>query len=147
MAARPRSKLTERQQKLVEAKLAGKNDHQAGKDAGYVNGCNALKIASVRNEIAAARRWLTDTTQIKRLDVVEGILDSIEMGRMIADPAAVRQGWVEIGKILGHYAPEVKNINLNINQQRLRSKFEALSDEDLLAIAEGATIDGESQRL
>lgn len=147
MAKKPRSKLTERQEKLVEAKLAGMNDSQAGQAAGYVNGCNALKIAAVRNEIAAARRWLTDTTQIKRIDVVEGILDSIEMGRMIADPAAVRQGWVEIGKILGHYAPEVKNINLNINQQRLRSKFEALSDEDLLAIAEGATIDGESQRV
>jgi len=147
MAKKPRSKLTERQEKLVEAKLAGMNDSQAGQAAGYVNGCSALKIAAVRNEIAAARRWLTDTTQIKRIDVVEGILDSIEMGRMIADPAAVRQGWVEIGKILGHYAPEVKNINLNINQQRLRSKFEALSDEDLLAIAEGATIDGESQRV
>lgn len=147
--ARKASALTERQAAFVEAKLEGKTDFAAAEAAGYDgrNGSNVMKVAAVREEIAAARRWLTDTTQIKRLDVVEGILDSIEMGRMLGDPAAVRQGWVEIGKILGHYAPETKKIELSISSQRLRSKFEALSDEDLAAIAEGRTIDGEASRV
>jgi phage terminase small subunit len=63
---------------------------------------------------------------------------------MMADPQAMIKGWTEIAKILGHYAPEVKKIELTLSQGRMRTKFEALSDEDLLAIAEGRVIDGES---
>ena len=140
--ARKSSAVTERQEKFVDAKMSGLNDRQAALMAGQSNASGLTNAVAVREQLAAARRWLTDTTQIKRLDVVEGILDSIEMGRMMSDPAAVRQGWVEIGKILGHYAPEVKRIELTTNQSLLRSRFESLSDEDLLAIAEGRVING-----
>ena len=91
----------------------------------------------MQEEIARAREEITDATTLKRLDVVEGILDGIGVARMMSDGGNVIRGWVEISKILGFAAPEVKTINLNINQQRLRTKFEALSDEDLMAIIEG----------
>lgn len=143
MAKRPRSTVTEAQQKFIDAKLEGASDRVAALAAGKPDASGLAYSSTVREQLAAARRWLTDVTQIKRLDVVEGIIDSIEMARMMADPAAVRQGWVEIGKILGHYAPEVKNINLTIGQERLRSKFEALSDDELLALQSGNVVNGE----
>ena len=113
---------------------------QAALAAGNSAPASFTRSATVREQLAAARRWLTDTTQLKRLDTIEGILDSIEMGRMMSDPAAVRQGWVEIGKILGHYAPEVKKIELSFSQQRIRSKLESLSDEELMAIEQGTAV-------
>ena len=140
-AKRPRSTVTTKQAEFIEAKLSGKSDTAAAPQ-----GCNGSLMANsstIREQLAAARRWLTDTTQIKRLDVIEGVIDGIEMARMQGDSANVIRGWTEVGKILGHYAPETKNINLTIGQERLRSKFEALSDEELLALQQGATIDGE----
>jgi len=60
---------------------------------------------------------------------------------MQGDSANVIKGWSEVAKILGHYAPEVKRIELSDNQQRIRSKFEALSDDELLAIQDASIID------
>lgn len=143
MARRP-SKVTEAQQTFIDAKMLGVNDQQAALAAGRPNASGFTNSVTVREQLAAARRWLTDTTQIKRLDVIEGVIDGIEIARMQGDAGNVIKGWTEVGKILGHYAPEVKKIELTMNQGRLKSKFEALSDEELLAIAEGSVIDGEA---
>ena len=144
---RPRSAVTEKQAKFVEAKLHGLSDNAAAQAAGLANGTNASRSPTIKEQLTAARRWLTDTTQIKRLDVIEGVIDGIEIARMQGDAGNVIKGWTEVGKILGHYAPEVKRIELSANQGRLRAKFEALSDEELLAIQEGRVIDGECQEV
>ena len=147
MASRPRSKLTEAQATFVDQKLLGMNDRQAARAAGQPHANGLANSPTVKEQLAAARRWLTDTTQIKRLDVIEGVIDGIELARMQGDAGNVIKGWTEVGKILGHYAPEVKRIELSANQGRLRAKFEALSDEELLAIQEGRVIDGECQEV
>ena len=140
---RPRSAVTEKQAKFVEAKLHGLSDNAAAQAAGLANGTNASRSPTVKEQLAAARRWLTDTTQITRLDVIEGVIDGIECARMQGDAGNVIKGWTEVGKILGHYAPEVKKVELSLGQSQLLAKFEALSDADLLAIAEGRVINGE----
>jgi hypothetical protein len=150
MPPRPRSQVTELQAKFVEAKLEGLNDSAAGLKAGATSpsGGNSLaKSTTVRQQLETARRWLTDTTQIKRLDVIEGVIDGIEMARMQGDSGNVIRGWTEVAKILGHYAPEVKRVELSIGQARMRSKFEALSDEELLALSETPAIEGEASRV
>jgi hypothetical protein len=139
--------LSEKQEAFVEAKMLGATDNAAAIAAGYLSGPKPMSSLAVKEQLAAARRWLTDTSQIKRLDVIEGFIDGIEMARHLGDPGNVIKGWVEIGKLLGHYAPEVKRIDLTINQQRLRSKFESLSDEELMALSEGATLDGEAEEV
>ena len=140
---RPRSAVTEKQAKFVEAKLHGLSDNAAAQAAGLANGTNTSRSPTIKEQLTAARRWLTDTTQIKRLDVIEGVIDGIEIARMQGDAGNVIKGWTEVGKILGHYAPEVRKIELSLGQSQLRAKFEALSDADLLAIAEGRVLNGE----
>lgn len=135
-AHRPR-KPTEAQLAFAEAKVLGNTDAQAALAAGLSNGTQAKSSETVRIEIAAARRWLTDITQIKRLDVIEGLLDGIEMARFLGDPANVIKGWVEVSKLLGYAAPEVRVNNLTINQMHLKQKFEGMTLEQLLEISEG----------
>lgn len=130
--ARRSSKLTEAQAEYVDAVLTN-----TPVSAATTNTAQMSRSATVQAEIARAREEISDATSLKRLDVIEGILDGIGVARMMSDGGNVIRGWTEIGKILGHYAPEVKTLNLNINQQRLRTKFESLSDEDLMAIIEG----------
>lgn len=138
--SRARSKLTEKQAQYVDEVLSGL-------PISAPNPTQMARSETVREQLAAARRWLTDATQIRRLDVVEGIIDGIEMARMQGDSSTVIKGWAEVGKILGHYAPEKKLIELSINDQRMRSKFESMTDEELLALQKGAVIDGEATRL
>ena len=143
----PRAQPTEKQTAYVEGILSGLSETAAAVATGAHNAGAFKNSATVKQELEVARRWLTDTTQVKRIDTVCGIMDGIEMARMMGDPGNVIKGWSEIGKILGHYAPEKKQIELTINQQGMRSKLEALSDEDLMAMAEGRTIEGEAVRL
>lgn len=145
---RPRSKLTEKQETYVNSIMEGKSKRSSAKAAGYPSAQGLEKSEIVKQEIAKAREQVSDLTTLKRLDVIEGIMESIACARMMSDPAGIRQGWVEIGKILGVYAPEVKQVNLTIGQERLMSKFQALSIEELLAVAEGTqVIDGQASQI
>lgn len=132
--ARPASSITESQEKFIEGKLLGLTDHAAARAAGQAHAGNLTKSATVKEQLAGARRWLTDVTQITRLDVIEGVIDGIEMARMQGDSGNVIKGWTEVGKILGHYAPEVKKVELSLDQGRLLAKFESMSDVELLSI-------------
>lgn len=143
MARKP----TAKQAAFVEATLKGLGPTAAAAAAGVSSSQCMLSSETVKQQLSVARSWLTDTTQITRLNTIEGIIDGIEMARMIGDPGNVIKGWSEVAKILGYYAPEVKQINLNISQQAIRSKFESMSDEELLKLSQGATIDGEAQRI
>ena len=130
--AGPRSKLSVNQQNAVDAVMTG-----APMPASVLNPTLVLRSETVKQEIARARTEISDATTLKRLDVVEGILDGIGVARMMSDGGNVIRGWVEISKILGLAVPEVKTINLNIHQDRLKAKFETLSDAELLEIMEG----------
>jgi len=145
MARKP----TAQQQKYVDGVMTGKSRHASAIAAGYPHAQAPELSLTVKEEIQRAREKLTDLTQIKRLDVIDGIMDGVAMARMQGDAANVIKGWTEVAKILGHYAPEVKTVNLNIGQQRLKSKFEALSDEDLLAFINngGDVVDVESKTI
>ena len=147
MKKQPRAKPTEKQALFVEGLMNGLSENAAAIAAGAKNGTAMMKSDTVRKELEVARRWLTDTTQIKRIDTVCGIMDGIEMARLAGDAGNMIKGWAEIGKILGHYAPEVKKIDLTIHQQGMRSKLEAMSDEELMALSEGRVIDGEAHRV
>ena len=138
------SAISERGEAFVEAKLSGLSTKAAAKAAGYVNP-SPLQFASIRDQITVARNWLASTTQISRLNVIEGIIDGIEMARMQGDSGNVIKGWTEVGKILGHYAPEVKRVELSVDQAATLSKLSALSDEELLRLSQQEVIEGECQ--
>lgn len=135
------SALTEKQQAYVDAKLTG----QPVPDI-VSNPVLTGRSEKVQAEIARARQEVSDLSTLKRLDVIEGILDGINTAKFMSDAGNIIRGWTEIAKILGHYAPEVKKVEVTVGQARLRSQFEMMSDEELLAISEGKiVIDHEQQ--
>ncbi|MDL2342423.1 MAG: hypothetical protein QFB87_05090 [Patescibacteria group bacterium] len=140
MAARKKSGLLESQEVYVDGILQGLSQTAAAAAAGNSNGSAMASVTRVQEEIARARREIEDLTLLRRVDIIDGILNGIKQAQLIGDPANIIKGWVEIGKILGHYAPEVKHMVVTNSQARIRTKYEALSDEELLAIAEGKEI-------
>lgn len=145
-AERPKSiVLTPMQAAFVDESLKGKDPITAASAAGYHNpvshGAQIAKTTKVREALRQARDELSSAAQISRADCIDGIMEAINMARLAADPATMVKGWTEVAKILGHYAPEVKKIEITDNQKRLQSKFEAMSDEDLLKVIEGEAVE------
>ena len=141
-AERPTSiLLTEKQAAYVEATLDGKDPADAARAAGYAhplaNAESPLKSEAVRTAIAAGRDELSSLTQLTRADVIEGIMESINLARLNADPATMIKGWTEVGKMLGHYAPEVKKVEVDVTTGNFTAKLRALTDDELLKIIEG----------
>ncbi len=141
-AERPQSVvLTTMQAAFVDATLLGKDPERAAAIAGYADpkahGPNVAKSESVQVALRQARDELSSAAQISRADVLDGFMEAINLARLSADPQAMIKGWTEVGKMLGYYAPEVKKLEITDNQKRLQSKFEAMSDEDLMKVIEG----------
>lgn len=133
--------LTTQQATFVGERLKGKDRIDAARTAGYKQpvsvACTVEKTTAVQRALREARDELSSAAQIKRADVIDGIMEAINMARLGSDPATMIKGWTEVGKILGHYAPEVKKVEMSMNAKRLQSKYEAMSDEDLVRIIEG----------
>lgn len=140
--------LTDTELAVANAVLDGKNFTEAAKLAGCTPqnaGHVVKKSTDVKAYLEEHRSELRNAAQIQRGDVVAGFMEAIDMARLGADPSAMIKGWSEIGKMLGLYAPEVKKVELTAGQRNIRSKFEIMSDEELLEIAEGRAnvVDGE----
>lgn len=141
-AERPTSiLLSEMQAAYVEATLDGKLPADAARAAGYAhplaNAEAPLRSESVRTAIAAGRNELSSLTQLTRADVIDGIMEAIGLARLNADPATMVKGWTEVGKMLGHYAPEVKKLEVDMATGNFTAKLRALTDAELLNIIEG----------
>lgn len=141
-ADRPKSiLLTEMQATYVDNILIGKDPKDAAAAAGYANPTihqnTPTKSEDVRRALAEARSELSSAAQITRADVIDGFMEAINLARLSADPASMIKGWSETAKVLGLYAPEVKKIEMTNNQKRLQSKYEAMTDEELVRIIEG----------
>jgi len=134
---------TTRQARFINEFLIDGNGTAAAIRAGYVassahvTASRMLRNAKVSEAIAARRSELSDIFRIRRQDVIKGVLDAIDRARLAGEPATEINGWKEVAKLMGFYAPEVLKVHLGDDQQRLQKKFEAMSDAELLEMTLG----------
>ncbi len=74
---------------------------------------------------------------MRRDDVIAGLFTGIAEAQKKADAGNLIRGWVEVAKFAGLDKPDALPKVLRPEQAALRAKFEALSDAELIAIAEG----------
>lgn len=103
---------------------------------------NVKNAASVRSYMGNSQQQLQDALQVHRGDIVIALLSTAEKAEQAADHGTMVRAYTEIAKMLGLYAPEVKQINVTTNQRALMSKYEQMSDEELIQIAEGTVVEG-----
>lgn len=140
----PLSMLTERQKRFVLFVAEGKPVKTALRLAGYTNehaSHNGLATRMMQNpRIQEAVRHLhkryENAIVASRKQVLEGFLEAIEQAKMMSDPAVQIAGWREIGKMCGYYAPEVKEVNINVGAKRVIGQLEVMSDQELLEMIE-----------
>jgi hypothetical protein len=129
--------LTVKELKFADAVLRGMSERQAAKVSG-------LKEASVGGHvieyIGAERDRRAREQFVSRHDVIEGLKEGIEMGRLVSDPGAMISGWREIGKMLGYYEPERRQIDVAVRGSLTMDQLQALPDHELLKIIEGEAL-------
>jgi hypothetical protein len=152
-AGNPLLALTAKQKLFVENTLRGMPQTTAARAAGYaepgVEAVRLLKNDLIKESIAYLHRKHEKAAQMTRKQVMDGFKEAIDMAKVQAEPATMVSGWREIARMCGYYAPEKREINVNITAKRAVDQLETLSDDELLEIIEkdSEVIEGEFEEI
>lgn len=108
--------------------------------AGYGSNQEGFKLKKdpriqeiIREEMAKN----ASVVEMTRQKVMDGLLEAIQMARVMSDPHAMIKAWDVMARVCGFMAPEVKRIDISVTAKRLVGKLEQMSDDELLKMAEG----------
>lgn len=139
----PNKPLTDKAKAFVRLWAQGESITSASARAGYGDGATyAYKLVHFPQAKAMyleEKRLFEEANQMTRKKVMDGLMEGIEMAKLLAEPASVIAGWREIGKMCGYYEPVKKVIELNVTGQVVMRKLEQMSDADLMALLTQAT--------
>ena len=137
--------ITPQQKKFVEAIFAGLSAKQALLRAGYSENTRADKIMTPNMQEYARylqekekKRW-----QVTREQVTQGMLDAIQDAKVLEEPNTQINGWRELGRLHGLYAPEEKKVTLSAEKQERVRQVEEASLDELLDMTEMPAIEGD----
>lgn len=122
--------------RLVEAVLMGvKTQKQIAEYAGYKAQETVSRMMSdpwVKEQLEEARRRTIENGVVTRGKVQDIVLDAIDMAKVQAMPGDMIRGAQELNKMNGFYAPEKRELELGEKAREVLSRFEAMSDLELL---------------
>lgn len=132
--------LTPRQIAFVKQYLLKGNASEAARLAGY-SAKSARQMAAENLTkpavIEAIQRFQAENSaklNLTREAVLNGLLEAVELAKAQANPVALISAWREIGRVIGCYQPEVKQVELSAKGKTLQYQFAGMSDEELLEI-------------
>lgn len=147
---RRQRELSKQQAIYVAKRETGASREESAILAGYPAGQEAGKQVEqspvVQAELAKARTELARSTGITKEDVLAGLKTAAEMAQTMADPQAMVRAWSEIGKMLGHYAPEVKKVVHGLDQES-RDAIRRMDDSELFKLAKGRVVDSTAREV
>lgn len=145
-AVDPNKPLTEKQRLFVKNWAAGDTPMNAAIRAGYSEGGATLSYRLIRMPNILAlyeqeKKAYEDSVQMTRKRVMEGLLEGVEMAKLMAEPASMIAGWREIGKMCGYYEPVKKKIDINVQGNVVMQRMERMTDEELMKLIAGTVQD------
>lgn len=140
----PDKPLTDKQKAFVKLWAEGESIMTASVRAGFSDGGTVAyrlvrmpNVLKLRDEYAAKYR---EEAQMDRKRVMDGILEAIEMARLMSEPMTMIAGWREVGKLCNFYAPIEHRVKVDVSGNIVHQRLNSMSDADLLkAISEGGT--------
>jgi phage terminase small subunit len=136
-------KLTPRQRLFVDEYVLCNNASEAARRAGYSEktagaiATENLQKPAIRQAIAALRSDNAARLDLTRQDVLAGILEAIEMARVMADPAAMLAGYRDLARMCGFNEPEVHRVEASPSASAVVARFVAMTDDELAALVSG----------
>lgn len=138
--------LDDRAKKYAQHRARGVGRAQSSLLAGYDGDANNAAKLEERPDVAALIQELqletVENTKITKELVAAGFLQAANLAKKQADSMGMIAAWRELGKMLGHYSPEVRKIEKGINKDELKKALGEMSDEELLKLSRGRVVDG-----
>lgn len=130
--------LSEQQKAFIKFWAQGESVYAASAKAGYLDGgATAYKMVRQPHIIEIYQREkkaYEEACQMTRKRVMDGLLEGIEMAKMMAEPASVIAGWREIGKMCGYYEPVQVKHTVTHEGKVILDRLEKLSDDELFRL-------------
>lgn len=139
-------KLTPLQRAYIAERARGMTKIDSAIMAGYSGTHEVAKQVeesdAVQQELARIRAETAKNANVTKEMVAQWLIEAVELAKRLSDPGGMVAASRELGKLLGHYAPEVKKIEKAINKADMKRALEDLSDEELRAITRGRVVEG-----
>lgn len=142
--------LTEKQKMFV--KLWAEGDSLAGASlrAGYADAGLAYRMARQPNILALKAQYeakYQQAAQMTRERVMEGLLEAVEMAKLMSEPATMVSGWREVGKMCGYYAPVEHKVKVDVTGNIVLDRMNSMTDAELLKVISQGVSNGSSTAL
>jgi hypothetical protein len=134
--------------RFVQEYLVDRNGAAAAVRAGYApkaarqQAHELLTRPDVAEAVRKGEAEIAASAHITRQKVMDGFQEAIELARSRGDASAMIAGWREIGKMCGYYAPERKQVELNMGGAAVLARIDRMTDAELanlIAEAEAAS--------
>lgn len=137
-AISPDKALTEKQKLFTKFWAQGESILSASAKAGYNDsGTYAYRLVQQPNVLALKSKYeaeYRESVMMDRQQVMEGLKESIDMAKLMSEPATMIAGWREIGKLCGFYAPVEQKIKIDVSGDVTMRTLNQLSDAELLEL-------------
>ena len=103
--------------------------------AGYADegfGYRMARMPSILRVYQAEKAAYEQASQMTRKKVMDGLLEAVEMAKLMAEPATMVSGWREIGRMCGYYEPAKHTLDINIKGDVTLRQLNSMSDAELL---------------
>jgi phage terminase small subunit len=140
MSAAEVTTLTARQARFVDEFLVDGCGTQAALRAGFaasgahVEACRQLRNAKVAAAIKTRQEAVSERLGVTQQRVVEMLLESFQVAKQKAEPAAMVAAAREVGRLLGYYAPAQTKVTLDVAAEAEWGRLGALSDQELFGL-------------
>lgn len=138
----PNKPLTDKQKLFVDSWARGNNIGRASLDAGFADDGIGYRLSRMPNVLALKAKYAAKyeaEAQMSRKKVMDGLLEAVEMAKLMSEPATMVSGWREIGKMCGYYAPVEHKLKIDVSGNVVLDRLNSMSDAELLkVITEGA---------
>lgn len=137
--------LTSKQKEFIKIWASGESIQSAAIRAGYHDGGRTGYATSkypVALELYAKEKALYEAScMMTRKKVMDGLLEGVEMAKIIGEPASVIAGWREVGRMCGYYEPVKRQLDINITGDVNIKRLESMPDSELLKLIKGEVTD------
>lgn len=135
--------LTEKQLVFVRAWASGESITTASARAGYNDGATfayrMTKMPNVLKVYHAEKTKYEAAAGMTRKKVMDGLLEAVEMAKLMAEPATMVSGWREVGRMCGYYEPVKHTIDVNVTADVTVRQLNSMSDAELLRLVKGSS--------
>lgn len=132
----PNKPLTEKQRAFVKFWAQGESITSASIRAGYNDGAaiayRMVRMPNILKLYNQEKALYEEASQMTRKKVMDGLLEAVDMAKMLAEPATMVAGWKTIAQMCGYMAPVEKKLTINTTGSALMQRMAQMSDADLL---------------